>query len=476
MQLAVRQGRALPWMFTALGGGCIAIGVLTGASPKYGLLAAVGLMFAIVTLTDLTVGYLLFILTSFSEAITNGQFFVMKVVGLILFASWVGQAVTRRDSDSRGFVAENPWLTATLLAMLCWAVLSATWATSPSTALSGAARYALDMMIVPIAFAAARKPRHAAWILAAFIAGAVLSGVYGLIVPTATGSDAGRLTGLNGDANGEATVLATALPLLIGLSGAIRSSARLKLLALIAVIVMFVSLVETLSREGLLSLAAALVAGVVFGGRWRRRAAVLLAIGVLVTVGYYFVLAPSSSRARVTMNDSSGRSTLWTVAWRVFRAHPLLGAGNDNFVLVAKQYINRPGQIHSLYVVKTPKVVHNAFLEALADLGIPGLLTLLAVFGTTIGAAVRAARIFERLDDERMEMMSRSVVLAIVALLTTDIFVSGNYAKYLWIPLAMAPVMLKFARRAEQQELDDAAALASPTERYAPLLAVTPFA
>ena len=44
-----------------------------------------------------------------------------------------------------------------LVAMLGWAAMSFAWAFSPSTALGGAGRYALDMMLRPIAFSAMRK-------------------------------------------------------------------------------------------------------------------------------------------------------------------------------------------------------------------------------------------------------------------------------------------------------------------------------
>ena len=52
------------------------------------------------------------------------------------------------------------------------------------------------------------------------------------------------------------------------------------------------------------------------------------------------------------MGDTSGRSSLWTVAWRVVEAHPVLGVGNDNFILVEDRYINQPGAVQALYVVE----------------------------------------------------------------------------------------------------------------------------
>jgi putative inorganic carbon (hco3(-)) transporter len=448
MAISRRIGPLSPWLLAGLAVACIGIGLLAGMNPQYGVLGALGLMFAVVTLMDVTLGLVLFTGSSFLDlASSSGSFTGTKVIGLVLFVSWLARMGTRRDGDLASFAAENPALSFALVAMLGWAGLSFVWAFSPSTALGGAGRYLLDMMLIPIAYSAIRKREHAVWMVTAFVIGAVISGVYGFIHPASvTGIDAGRLTGTIGDANGEATVLAAAIPLLIGLMGVIRGSARMKLVALVGVALLFASLVDTLSREGLVSLGAVMVAAVIVGGRWRRKAAVLLVIGVTATVGYYFVLAPATSLQRVTMSDTSGRSSLWTVAWRVIKAHPVLGVGNDNFILVENRYINQPGAIQALFVVSTPKLTHNTFLEALADLGIPGLLMLLAVLGASIGAAIRAARIFERLRDGQMELISRAVILALVAVLTSDFFVASAYAKYLWIPLALCPALLRLAR------------------------------
>jgi hypothetical protein len=183
-----------------------------------------------------------------------------------------------------------------------------------------------------------------------------------------------------------------------------------------------------------------------------------LIIGVTATVGYYYVLAPATSLQRVTMSDTSGRSSLWTVAWRVIKAHPVLGVGNDNFIDVEHQYVNQPGAVLAYYIITSPKVTHNTFLEAAADLGVTGLLLFIAVIGYALAAAVRAARIFQRLGDEQMELVSRAVVLAIVAVLTSDFFVASPYAKYLWLPLAFGPAVQHLAKRAQRERVSEAGA------------------
>jgi putative inorganic carbon (HCO3(-)) transporter len=208
-------------------------------------------------------------------------------------------------------------------------------------------------------------------------------------------------------------------------------------------------LLETLSREGLVALAVVMVAAVMFGGRWRRKAAVLLVIGVSATCGYFLVVAPLAARQRVTSTNSSGRTSIWTVAFRVFKAHPILGVGNNNFVLVEGKYINEPGAVQALYVVDTPKVAHDSFMEALVDLGIPGLVTIVAVFALALALPLRAARRFERLGDVQMELVSRAVFLALVGVITSQFFVSGATEKFLWIPIALGPALLALARRTE---------------------------
>jgi O-antigen ligase len=456
MDVAARIESVGTRWIVGLGLACVAIGLLAGVNPEYGFLAAVGIGFTAVVIMDLTLGYVLFTGLTFLDVLSgSGSFSATKVIGLLLFVSWLARVSTRRLAS---FTAENPALAIAVIAMIGWCALSFAWARSPGTALNGALRLGLEMLLLPIAFAALRKREHVMWVITAFIVGALISSAYGFLYPAATtNQDYGRLTGLNGDANGEATVLAAAIPLLITMVAVGMRSPRMKVAGIFGVIVLFAGLVNTLSREGLLSLAAAMVVAVIFGGRWRARAATLLVIGVAATVGYYFVLAPLSARHRVTMSDTSGRSSIWLVAGRVIQAHPVLGVGQDNFILVERDYINRPGAITSArYIVDTPKLTHNTYLEALTDLGIPGLLTLLAVLGCSIAATVRAAWIFERLGDRQMELISRAVVLSQAAVLTSAFFVSAVYAKYLWILLALCPVLLSLARRAAKSRDVDA--------------------
>jgi O-antigen ligase len=307
--------------------------------------------------------------------------------------------------------------------------------------------------LVPIMFSAINTKRDLYVIVGAFILGAVASTAYGLLHPTAaTAQQAGRLIGSLGDANEQACVLVATVALILGCAAALRSS-RLKPLAILAFVIAVIGLVGTESRGGIIAFAIVILAGVAIGGRWRGVATVLLLFAVLGGATYVTVAAPQQDRLAST--NSSGRNDLWKVGWRMFTAHPLLGVGAGSFPLVSSHYLDRPGTITSaIYIVDQPKVAHNIYLEQLADVGIPGLVAMLGVFAAALAAALRAARLFQRSGDERLELLARCCFLALVAFLAADFFLSNLVSKQLWLVIALCPALLKLAYARAQSPSD----------------------
>ncbi len=435
---------------------CAAMGIAAGIKPQYGIAAALALAFTVSVFANLTAGLAVFTTLSFLEILQfgGGAVTFMKLAGLLLFLSWLASASSSSiRSATANLVSLYPALVIALVAFVSWSALSIAWSTQRGLAVTTSYSYLLDMLLIPIMVYAVRNQRQVQIIIAAFVLGAVVSGAYGVIHPLpTTAQDAGRLAGALGEANQQATVLVAAIVLAVSLAGVVRRSAPLMLLASLGAILAFAGLVQTLSRAGLVSFGCVLVAAVVIGGRWRRTASVLLAIAIGAVGLYYFVLAPATAAQRVTMSDTSGRTDLWRIAWRAFEAHPVVGVGSDNFQAISIRYLQRAGAItNANLVVDTPKVAHNIYLESLVDLGIPGLLTLLAVFFCAIGATLKAAHIFERIGDRQQELLSRCVVLALIGFMTADFFASELTSKQLWIVIALCPTMLKLARSAERR-------------------------
>lgn len=453
---------AVPWAAVGLALLCVVIGVTAGVSPKYAVAATFGLVFVATVFVDLTVGVALFTVLSCLDLLSAGAAVsFMKLAGLLLFVAWVARQATTARRDIGKVATRHPAMTGFIVAYLAWTAISSVWALSPGAALTNVYRYALVILLIPIMCTAVRERRHVVLVAAGFLIGAVASAVYGIVHPAAQLSSAAglfhpasfnpvntRLQGGLGDPNIEASVLVAAIVLSLGLAVLVRHSPMRLLLSLAGALLAFAGLVTTLSRSGLVAFAAVLLGGVILGGRWRRTAATLLVVGCVAVVGYYVTLASGSAVSRVTSSDTSGRSDLWTVAGRMFAAHPLNGVGSGNFPIASVHYIHQPGLITAgIYIVTVPKVTHNIYLEQLATLGLPGLIFLLGIFATGIGAALRAARIFERLGDRDLEAMTRCTMLALIAFMASNFFISNLVSKQLWIAFALCPALLGIAER-----------------------------
>ncbi len=421
-----------------------AVGLAAGIKPSIGVALAIGIAFSLVTISDVTAGLVLFTILSFLDVFSSasGSASFIKVAGLLLFASWYAQRLVG-TARTRGAVARIPSnIVVSVVALALWSTLSVTWAESSGAAVTATISFLLNMLLLPIVMVAVRRREHLYWVLGAFLIGAIISTAYGFV----SGATQGRLEGGIGDANEQAAVLVAAIPIALALGNAMRRPG-LRLLCWGGGVFCLIGVFTTLSRGGLIALGCVMVAAVVFGGRWRGKAAALLAVTLLGTVTYYFALAPLASRQRVTSATTSGRSDIWRVGWRMVEAHPFIGSGSGNFQEAAIHYVQGIGNITSAnFIVNVPHVAHNIYLELLADLGIPGLLAFLGVAGFSMLAVVRAAHRFERQGDREMELVARCMVLALVAFMSADFFLSGEFSKQLWLTFALCPAVLALSQ------------------------------
>jgi O-antigen ligase len=422
------------------------VGLAAGIQPRYGVAAALGLTFAGAVLANLTVGVVLFTLLSFLEVVNAGSGAVsfIKLAGLIVFLSWFAAQATRSRSGraSRSLLASSPVLCAGVVAFVTWSGMSVAWAVRSGTAFSSSYRFLLDVLLFPIVFGALRRREHLVWVMAAFVAGAVISAMIGLLQ-----SGGARLAGGIGDFDGEAALLVAAMTLDVGLIAALPRGSAARSLALLGALIMGVALLDTGSRGGVVALAAVLVAAILFGGRWRgRAAAVALVVAVLVPF-YVIALAPSGAVQHLNSGSSTGRTDLWRVGLKMWEANPVAGVGSGNFALAAVDYVQTSGPLSRAdIIVDVPHVAHNTYLEILDELGVPGLLAFLTIAIASIASALRAARLYERAGDKTFELVSRSVALGVLALLAADFFITNEYEHLLWLLLALPAALLAVAR------------------------------
>jgi O-antigen ligase len=172
-----------------------------------------------------------------------------------------------------------------------------------------------------------------------------------------------------------------------------------KLLVGIAVGLMAIAAPFTGSRGGVLAYLAMICVAVLawfYGRRSEERSSVfpLIAGGAvfgLIVIGSLFYLGGESSVLRgfgienQSADISSGRYHFWSIAWKIFLANPILGAGMDAFGVAFTRFDTQSG----IYRVEQ---AHNDYLQMLADGGLVGFSLAIAFVFILVKRAVKRIR------------------------------------------------------------------------------------
>ncbi len=433
------------------------VGLVTGLHLVIGLGLALSLIFMLVATWDLALGVCGFVLLAPLDVISsNSDLSLTKAAGALLVLAWIA-AIATQGRTKRSLVASQPWLTAFLVGFIAWSALSGIWAESTSDAYRSTIRFALNAMLFPIVYLAVRDRRHLIWILAVFVIGAQLSVLWGFAVGpsgdstvTVLNAQGGRLTGARADSNVLATLLLVSTVFAAALAIVLRGVPLAAPLSLGAALFGLFGLFATFSRGGVVALVVVVFAGLIYGGRWRKGMALLGLAAILVGAMYVAGAAGGGSGAdRLLDSSTNGRSSIWTVGWRMVTANPVIGVGSGNYRTAEPHYLlSSPGLIPAdQFIIDTPYVAHNIYLHVLAEMGVIGLVLFLGLIALSIGSAMRAVSIAQSRHDRSLEVLGRALAIALIGILAADFFVSEQYSKQLWVLLAMGPALLSIANR-----------------------------
>lgn len=449
----------------------VVIGGLAGLDPKFAIAASLGLAFVVVAIANLAFGVAIFGLLAFLElapVIGGPVFSFAKLAGLTLAISWLALIATDTGRDRLVF-SRHPVLIGLAILFVVWSLVSMSWAEDPGEAASSAQRYALNVLLIPIVYTAIWEPKHVRWLASAIVGGAAAAAIYGLIaIPSASAAadsvtaagELNRITGTVGDPNLLASVLIVGMIMAIALALDRDRVPIGRVVCSGVAFVCFVAVVATVSRGGIIALGAAAIATVLFAGKRRGYAVVGALAFAIFAIGYFAVFATDAQIARLeTADGGSGRTDIWKVGWRMVEDNPGHGVGAGNFNVSSIHYLLvEPGAVErSDFIVDTPAVAHNVYLEILAELGVPGLAMFLAVVIASIATAVRAASAFDRSGEDGLALIARGVAISLCAVMAADFFLAAGYSKLLWLLLAFGPALLGVARRMD----DDAQTIAS---------------
>ncbi len=349
---------------------------------------------------------------------------ITKLAGALLFASYTINVVAR----SRKVVFDRTHVV--LLLLVGIALVSSLEARSLSNGLSTTSRYLsfVGLYIVLTQFLGDdRFKSRLVWTLSLASSIAAILAIRNLL--------SGRFsqaTPLYGDPNDLAFVLATTIPLTFWLL----KSTWLKQLAARAMIgIMTAGVILSFSRGAILGIGVG-VLWLVLTGRLRLRivligmGAALLAALILVGHNSSQVNAGLHSKEIIASYNVTTRLELWRGAAHLALNHPFLGVGPGNFTLYYYEATGRPPGTVNL------GVVHDAYLDVAAELGLIGLVLFVYFLTESVGR-LRAAVVVGFGPPGFAVAVLTSLIIALVAALT----LSEQYYGPFWLLSALATLL-----------------------------------
>lgn len=445
IRVARPPGRGLSWALAAalLGAG---LGVASGVDQ---LAVAVGVLLlpALVVLLlrpDLLPAAL--VVTVFGEAILVGNLTISRLAGPLALVIMVLSLPGRHAPPlpRRGVLVA-------VAAYAVWALASSLWTVNPDSSLhQGGSGYALASLALSISYMLAitmfvRTEEHVRRLVLVVWA---VSVIMGAIAIAEYSGGYNRAVGLSGDANFFAALQVVALPIGAVLASQTRSNAR-RLIVLLGLAVIVGSIVTSLSRGGLLALAAVFLllalqpARGFFRTRARKRAFLLMALvgaALLLAASFSALSARTSSLFSTADATGSGRINLWRAAVAGWHEHPVVGLGYGAFIGQSNDLLRQtPGVDFSAYQLRdTGQFVHNAYLESLTELGVVGLVLFFGVLATMARTLWVTARAAAERDAVYLSAFTRAVLLSLAGFALASVFLSTETDRVLWVMLGLS--------------------------------------
>ena len=247
--------------------------------------------------------------------------------------------------------------------------------------------------------------------------------------------------------------LALTLALLSGLAP--RLSKMWRVILWIAIIIGGISIVSTSSRGAELAGAFVILWAVVKSRRRFRMMIAALVLGITVAA----ILPPEQlDRFRTVGDDptSISRKQYWQEGLDIMAEYPVLGIGYSNWA---------PYHVVHYGFVALP---HNIFIEAGAQLGYTGLVSLASLIICTLRYNADTRRVAMRRGDAGrfVHEMAHGLDAALVAFLVAGFFVTVLFYPFFWVNFGMTVALNRIAHAKGQQRASSAIHIpAAPVRR-----------
>jgi O-antigen ligase len=328
------------------------------------------------------------------------------------------------------------------LAFLVWSLISMFWTADVPNGLSTVQSMMSLILMYTVLSVAPVEYRDLRAVCICIVLGGIASSFYGMYLlhdqpVLAMGSDPGRLMinvdNRTIDANHFANAMLT--PIALCLVAVLNSNRPRTIVgALLALGVLFSGQLMSQSREALLASAVILIVTIAYS---KRRVIGVVIAGIVV--GLVPVFAPNMGQrlGDALTTGGAGRTSIWQVALHAFQQHPFIGWGAGGSI---EAYDRGYLSIYQAYNAGWGRPPHNTPLQAAVELGVVGLVLILAAYFTTFRQFKGIPR-GDRLYDLRIAFTAALIALGICAL-----FIGLETYKYFWVLLCSIAQLRTLAR------------------------------
>jgi len=283
-----------------------------------------------------------------------------------------------------------------------------------------------------------------------FVVAAIISAIFA-VSQGEMGSDISsseRAEGLVGGANSAARYFIIAFTFLYYLQN--RQNLRIvKLLLIVGGVVVFLGVLLTVSRSGLLLLAGSI--GLLISQNSNSKNKMLATILILLSLGAVWFFADNLVSifkgifpSIIEGSDTVGmRYALWHAGFLMWLGHPITGVGIGGFSQNLHIYGWDLLPIRYLHAG-----AHNMYVAVLSETGIIGLLLFMTLFILTLQALLKA----KRSNEARISELAGNWFIVTILVLLGGITKHDHYDKSTWIVLGIGGAFVFINRRLEKME------------------------
>jgi O-antigen ligase len=451
------------WTATALVAVVLSAAVLVGglsvAKPFYAIALVLGAGIVLLVAARIEALPLFLVFTMFVESVSLGPGLRIGRLAAVMALAVLAYYVL---SQGRVDLMPSPLLLAAA-AYGFWLILSVYWADDSGLVYQTTFQYLLAVVYMLTFAILVRSRRQLTAIFATFAVGSLVFGVLSFIAYLSSShsylSQEGAAVGLQGDHVYFAIYQVISLPAALALAAVERRPGRRAAFYAVAGVIVL-SVVASLSRTGLVVLGVVALATLALPWRFffrhpGQRLSYAFALVAGSAVAAFAGSAPFVARAQTILNfgspggdRGSGRIDLWRAALHGWHDHPWFGLGAGNFQGKALDLLqSTPGVDTTAQYVAAGRVVHNAYLEALTELGVVGFVLFLTVVGLTFWSLGRTWRLARAARDRALERFAVALLVSLLGFCVSMGFVSIELGKPLWIFIGLALALEVIRRR-----------------------------